>query len=336
MNELEQKLSKFKEIKADAAWKSSNRSLLLGQISMADEPRYSWLKALALELPFQFAKAVPHSATVVVAVLLVLLGGGFAGLQASENSKPGDTLYVAKIAGEKTQLALTFDDKKKAQLSLEFAGNRAKELSQVLNEEQGGQEERVEKLVSKFRQEISTLRSQVEKISQAEPKADPKLASKPEEKALESTPETALEGDLEAETEYFSAGSVKDDNGISTSEQSAETAAPVQTEPTEVFASGSEIEIAASASPTAEILVAESKAGDSERIFKEAEALLESEDYSTLLNKISEAEEAVGRMDTGLVKGESEEASTTAVYIVGTSTGESLDPGDPATTTSDK
>ena len=53
----------------------------------------------------------------------------------AEKTKPGDSLYIAKIVSEKTQYALTFDDKSKAQLGLQFATNRVEEMNKVLAEE---------------------------------------------------------------------------------------------------------------------------------------------------------------------------------------------------------
>src|SRR3989339_293021 len=91
----------------------------------------------------------------VMAVFLiagVLLGGGFFSLNAAKDTKPGDSLYIAKIISEKTQFALTFNEKKKVKLGIEFAGNRAKEITQVLSEE-GDVEIRVEKLKDNFKKQ---------------------------------------------------------------------------------------------------------------------------------------------------------------------------------------
>jgi len=74
----------------------------------------------------------PVWAMSLICVLILVIGVG--GVYESKNSKPGDSLYIAKIISEQAQLAMTFNDKDKARLGLEFATNRAKEITQVLEE----------------------------------------------------------------------------------------------------------------------------------------------------------------------------------------------------------
>jgi hypothetical protein len=66
----------------------------------------------------------------VVAVLAMLLGGA---VLASRNAVPGDTLYGLKRADEDIQLAFTSGDTARGKKYLEFAGNRAHEVSVLLS-----------------------------------------------------------------------------------------------------------------------------------------------------------------------------------------------------------
>jgi len=66
----------------------------------------------------------------VVAVLAMLLGGA---VLASRHAVPGDTLYGLKRANEDIQLAFTSGDTARGQKYLEFAGNRAHEVSTLLS-----------------------------------------------------------------------------------------------------------------------------------------------------------------------------------------------------------
>lgn len=61
-------------------------------------------------------------------LLLVVSGGGV--VAASERATPGDTLYGVKLTvAEPTRLALTFNRKEKADLEVEYAERRLKELA---------------------------------------------------------------------------------------------------------------------------------------------------------------------------------------------------------------
>jgi hypothetical protein len=316
MEEITKKLNSLKSIKADSEWKKNNRSLLLDQISAGQDSDFSILKAMAFNVPAQFLRAVPHSAMTVTAIVLLLLGGSFFGLQASENTKPGDTLYVAKLVGEKTQLALTFDRKKKAQLNLEFAGNRAKELNQVLTEGNTNQGEKVEKLVNKFRAEISALRNQVAEIN----KIDTKEPAKVSRKNNSPTAEENNQQETEVQEEFFSAGVEREDNGISTSETNSNGKIETNSKESEADLMGEEKisssteenpDMASSSQETEPV-----KTETSEDLFKQAEEFLANDDYSSLLTKIDEAEKVFNNVDTGIVKGESEEASTTDIILI--------------------
>jgi hypothetical protein len=76
-----------------------------------------------------FARPLAIAAS-VVAVLAMLLGGA---VLASRNAVPGDTLYGLKRANEDIQLAFTSGDTARGQKYLEFAGNRAHEVSVLLS-----------------------------------------------------------------------------------------------------------------------------------------------------------------------------------------------------------
>ena len=165
MNEkdLLKKLNNLKKIKPDENWKKNYREVLYSQISAgqnSEKPeskiRFIFEEVILGKIFISFTR--PIWATTLASILILVVGVG--GVYASKNSKPGDSLYIAKIISEKAQLAMTFDEKGKAKLGLEFATNRAKEITQVLEEQNYPEDQKtqkVEQLTQNFKKEIAKL-----------------------------------------------------------------------------------------------------------------------------------------------------------------------------------
>ena len=104
-------------------------------------------------------------AMVFAAILVVVLGGSVLSIKAARETKPGDSLYIAKIVSEKTQLALTFDNTSKAKLNLQFAGNRAEELAKLTespeSEKKNGD---ISSLTDNFKREINEAKTRLNTI----------------------------------------------------------------------------------------------------------------------------------------------------------------------------
>lgn len=152
-------LNNLKNIKADSEWKERSREILLSQISgsfsLEKEEEQTGFS-------YYFKNFLHQPALVVAVIIIVVLGGGGVSIGASFDSKPGDSLYIAKIISEKAQLTFTFDEKEKTKLNIEFAKNRAKELAQVLERNNEGEDSvAVEKLSNNFKKEISATRERL-------------------------------------------------------------------------------------------------------------------------------------------------------------------------------
>jgi len=171
--ELISQLNKSK-ITPSQAWKEKNREILLSQIFPGQESAKAgmklaekidvWAEAI---VPFDILhKLVAKPVLVTGLVLASLLSGGVFSIQAAKNTKPGDSLYIAKIVSEKAQLALTFDEMEKAKLGVEFAGNRAKEAVQIMegDKNDAAKTEKVEKLAADFKKEIDNTKGRLERI----------------------------------------------------------------------------------------------------------------------------------------------------------------------------
>jgi hypothetical protein len=302
-------LNKLKKIKPDSQWQKDNREVLLRQIfgpsvdiNMAG---LNWFRAIAQKLPGQAVKSISQPAMAVILILVFMFGGGVLSIKAARDTKPGDSFYIAKIFSEKTQLALTFNEKNKVLLGFEFAGNRAQEITQVLAEpdNQSEKEEKVEKLVSNFRKEIRAARARLERIS---PRTQaPKVVL---DKAATGEDENLVEDETGEEDKHvFSANLGKEDNGIQISEQEPKT--DESPKPEEVEAG--EPKRADLSPTTTPAIAAGTETNDPQLILQQAGDLLNQENYDATWSKLEEADQAINKVDVGQVKGEAESATST-------------------------
>jgi hypothetical protein len=281
-----EQLNSLKSIQPDSDWKNRCRDILYAQISAGrveaetKEMKQSfWVSCKQSFMPQHMLLDLARPIWVMAIVFTVVASGSFASVYASRGAKPGDSLYIAKIISEKAQLAMTFDETEKTKLGIEFAGNRANEIKQVLNEsagENGGTEQKVEKLADNFRKEISHVKSRLEKISAAG-------ISEP------------VIGTVEEDAPMFSADMGKTDAGMQISGSSQPSAATVD-------------ETAAEANVATSTAEKESIAEESvspDKIIEEAEKLFAEEDYDGVINKLIEANTAIEQKASvdGTVKG---------------------------------
>ncbi len=316
MNEKEliSQLNNLKNIKPDDTWKRESRDILLSQISAGDYS--SEISERRFAVSYYLRNFFHQPVLVVSVILLAVLGGGIFSVGAARDTKPGDSLYIAKIISEKAQLAVTFNEKDKAKLGIEFAGNRAKEIARVLAEESGDDKEvKVEKLARSFKKEISAAKTRLKNIKVIKD-------DKKEKEGVESVQEENA-AEQEDNTQVFSANLGKKDKGM------------------QVYTAdngGSETSSSAAADDSADAAPENSVAGDSgndvEQVLGEAEELFARKDYDGTLNKLEEVNNIIDHID-GAADGEtqSESATTTEeVEVLGVS-GEAG--ADSATTTGD-
>jgi len=286
--ELLKKLNNLKTIKPDDNWQKNYREVLFSQISAgsaetspASNFSVIWDNIRPGKILADLVK--PVWAMTLVCVLILIAGIG--GVYASKNSKPGDSLYIAKIISEKAQLAMAFNEKDKAKLGLEFAVNRAKEITQVLKESKETvkqKSERVERLSQNFKNEINQVKTRLTAI-----------------KATQNQ-------NKEDEAPVFGANLGKNDQGIEISEP-AKPAADNEKSVTEK--PDLKNQAAANATSTAET------APQADKILAEAEKLFDQKNYNDSIDKLQEANKVISQTakdgQTGQVKGESETATST-------------------------
>jgi hypothetical protein len=319
--ELIEQLNKInKEIRLPLDWKKENREILKSQIAATSEEKtkvfFGWAKFI------NRFKCVSQPVVAVFLISLFVLGGCVAGLQAAKDAKPGDSLYIAKIINEKAQLALTFDEQKKAELGIKFATNRIEELKQVLAEPEAGEEKeaRVEKLVNDFKKEIKDAKTRIAKISGQENLPLKKKQGKGRN-AKKNTEEIEKEA-IEENFQVFSANLSRNNKGIKTSEQEKETDMATKKvsgqKPVKETVTTSTEKIATSSKKAEDSWAAtetQPKASPKD-ILEQAKELLGRENYEATLDKLEEAGEAIEVVGLGQAKDESEVATTSPTVDV--------------------
>ena len=258
-------LNSLKEIKADAGWKAKNRELLLNQIygSQADNQAIKNDWVFYFRLPLMMAREVSQPTLVAFLIFVFLAGGTFTSVRVARNTKPGDSLYIAKIASEKTQFALTFDQKEKAKLGISFANNRVDEINQVLAETSSDSNNaKVDTLIKDLKEQIGDVKTRIAKISP-----------------------TAVNQNNNAEegSEVFSASFSKDANGLQISDNNGIT---------ETKAAASTTAMAKATSTPATSSIASTAT-----ILEEAKQLLDEDKYNDTLKKLDQADKSVTQAD---------------------------------------
>jgi hypothetical protein len=305
--EIIEQLNKLKSINAESRWKENNRSILVSQIfgSQTEEKKFefNWPLIFIKEMPFQMVQSVPKSFAAAILTLVFLASAGTASIIAARESKPGDSLYVAKIAGEKAQYALTFNDEDKAKLGMEFAGNRAEEISKVLAETPSDKkDETVVNLVNDFKKEINNIRTKLEKNKPAE---NSSLAKNTDSKtdSIKNINNNANKNNADDDGgKFFGADIGKDDKGVDVSAP----AAAGKTEKTTTTPAVEEKPAVSTTTPKA--------LDDPKTLLEEAKVFLDNKNYDETLNKLEAADKAINQVGQEPVKEEVKtEATTTEV-----------------------
>lgn len=296
--ELIQQLKNLKSIKPDENWKNSNREILLSQISNfapsniineAGKTYDGWQKKISIFL---------HQPALAVAIVCLLIVGGSAFSLQAAGSKPGSSLYVAKVISEQARLAITFDTEKKAKLDFKFTSEHVKDIASVLADPKinDRSQEKSDKLTENFKKEITAAKSKLFAI--------PSIASNSSQNS----------GKQEAEDiKVFSANLEKEDTGLQVAvpEMNNKDEKPAETTPVESSETATSTE-----SPENGIGVGKAAVGgieEAHKILNEAEELFNEKNYSGTLDKIEEAEAIVNgatEEKSGQVKGETEATST--------------------------
>ncbi|MFH1292338.1 MAG: hypothetical protein ABIH87_04050 [bacterium] len=168
--EIIDQLRKIKEqdINPNPAWIKSSRELLVAQIKNTSSPEQNkrafsreklWL-SLSILLPRKFVFNVVRPSMALLLIFSLGGGGWIATVAASQDSLPGEWLYPAKRATEKTQMAVvTAVGAKEAETKMRvgLAKKRAQETNELIKSKDPEKMKEVPNVVSNLKDEIKKV-----------------------------------------------------------------------------------------------------------------------------------------------------------------------------------
>jgi len=166
---------KHGEVSPRAEWLKESRSVLLSQIknTISDIPSVRLLDKTWSALSIFLPKPVVYNIVRPVALLLVVVitaTTAYSGtVKASYETLPGDWLYSAKRATEKTQVTVASimgDKNTETKLHVEFAKRRAAETRQMVQSGDPGRSAQLTATVADLKTEINSINSKLEETKQ--------------------------------------------------------------------------------------------------------------------------------------------------------------------------
>lgn len=160
--ELIKKLNNLRSVSPDKEWKKSNREILCAQISNSASA-YAPTAWQSFWLTFRNTASVTFQPVVALTAFVLVIFSSFLASNLFFKFKPGDSLYIARVMGERTRLNVTFDEAAKNRLEIQYTKDHAKDIANLLSDPQfaanGDNQKEVDKLSSDLKQEIVHLRT---------------------------------------------------------------------------------------------------------------------------------------------------------------------------------
>jgi len=176
MKELRQQLKQLKhsDVNPSEAWLKNNRAVLLSQIKNTvntESPKMNFdnvWNTMSLFVPRTLVFNVVRPLAVLVVVSMVATTSWITSVDASYNSLPGDWLYPAKRAAEKTQLtvaSLIGSKTTEVKLHSEFAKRRVTETKQIVAGNDPDKQQKVQNLMDDIKVEIASVSKKLDEAN---------------------------------------------------------------------------------------------------------------------------------------------------------------------------
>lgn len=280
-NDLIAKLKKLGEIKPDEKFLKNNRELLLSQISNSGAEKISAFEKFILTSE-NLARVFSRPAFALGIFVLVLVGANFSD-KLLQNTKPNDSLYLARIISEKVKVNTTMNQTQREKLAISYAMRHAEDIASILSDDEFNVEEnydQVAKLNTDFINEVNKVETRLSRLSASGPRN-----SKGEEKLEEEMIIADKSKDNEAISIYIAP---EDEVVIDSAKASA----------TPVINDDKELSTSTASSSLDNKAIEEEIVSSSDLIKKEgkvyqAKELAQQGDFSGALNKLNEAVELI-------------------------------------------
>lgn len=195
--DLIKKLANLKEINPDKGWLKSNRDSLYAQISNSGSKTPSVWSSFVINFK-SLLKTASAPVVALTSIMLALVGSSAYSHLLLANTKPSDSLYIARELSEKAKLSTILNTEEREKMENQFAVNNVQDIITVLSDPSFKDEEEIAKLSTKLNEEIKTVKKAVARKEQpAVQKVD--------------TEEMVVNND----DQVFSATTLKDEIGLS-------------------------------------------------------------------------------------------------------------------------
>ncbi|MFH1947154.1 MAG: hypothetical protein ABIJ23_03305 [Candidatus Magasanikbacteria bacterium] len=181
-NNIKEQFKNFKEkndhVNPDRVWVMKNKELLLKQIEnnvSSHKAKFHFSNIWEMTnviFPGRMVYSVVRPMVVFVLIAGVATSGWIAGVSATADSLPGDLGYNVKLATEKTReivTAVTGSENQEAQMHMEFASRRAKEVKKVVEENNEGAPKKVEVAIKHLEKSISSANDKIKEVGEKTP-----------------------------------------------------------------------------------------------------------------------------------------------------------------------
>lgn len=205
--DLIKKLGNLKEIKPDTSWLKANRDSLYTQISNSGATEVSVWTSFVINFK-SLLKTASAPAISLASLMFILVASSVYGHLLLSNTKPSNSLYIAREISEKAKLSTILDTEEREEMASQFAVSNAQDIINVLSDPNFKDEKEIAKLSTKLNEEIKTVKKNIAKV---------------EIPAVQNI-ETATASAPVRSDEVFSASLEKDPKGISVSEIKTEEA----------------------------------------------------------------------------------------------------------------
>ena len=162
-------LRQLQKVAPRADWVSATHDLLLAEVRRQGEVMPVVLPAATWSVTTRFWQSVTQFVRQPVVSFVAVLGAVMVSslmVNAAFYSLPGEPLYRMKLAFERTQLAMVSDTTRKAELKLEFARNRVKELGHLVSRQADRRStpKEVSRVVTRFAEEVASMRKDLQRL----------------------------------------------------------------------------------------------------------------------------------------------------------------------------
>ncbi len=164
MDNFQRKIKKLNQIKPSKNWLNSTRHSLEAKIDFdqATNPKHNGIRFL------NWLKQ-PQTTALALCLSLIVLGGPWLLVKASQASLPGEWLYSIKKANEGIQVRIA-SDYGRSQLQVEFASRRVEELIKIARDSVNDQEKssKTQEIIQNLKDNLAQASAYTKQLSRNE------------------------------------------------------------------------------------------------------------------------------------------------------------------------